>query len=223
MNEQRDDAYEFEDDFVLTSVAPGTNILISGPSATPARSLAFRFVLAGNACEDGMILISIDKGGKQLLTQCENLCDNLDHRRFRAIGSQNTTPKQGTNTNWYKSVSTPGDLTGLGIKYSTLYEGLYQNERERIRTGISSLQTLLMYNDLRTVFRFLHVLTGRVTALGGVSVLYVDPTTLDNQTVSTIAQLFDGEITVREREKGNTEFRVRGLERQLTDWAPFDT
>ncbi|EJN56882.1 hypothetical protein HSB1_46990 [Halogranum salarium B-1] len=168
-----------------------------------------------------MILISTDKGSQQVLKQCEDLCENLNRTRFGVIDCQKNSSDRGRVAERFKSVSSPGDLTGLGINFSALYETFSQEGIERIRTGVTSVPTLLMYHDLRTVFRFLHVFTGRVSTLGGVGVLYIDPTTQDDRTVSAIAQVCDGKITVREDETGKPELRVQGLDTQPTEWTPF--
>ncbi len=68
-----------------------------------------------------------------------------------------------------------------------------------------------MYSNLQTVFRFLHVFTGRVQSAEALGLFIVDSTAHDNQTMSTLRQLFDGEIEVREAEGDESELRVKGV------------
>lgn len=63
---------------------------------------------------------------------------------------------------------------------------------------LHSLSTLLMYADLQTVFRFLHVFTGRIQSVGGLGVFTIDADAHDDRTMNTIKQLFDGIITTHE-------------------------
>ncbi|GAA0201828.1 hypothetical protein GCM10009000_015020 [Halobacterium noricense] len=79
------------------------------------------------------------------------------------------------------------------------------------RIAFDSLSTLLMYSNLQTVFRFLHVFTGRVQSAEALGLFIVDSTAHDNQTMSTLRQLFDGEIEVREAEGDESELRVKGV------------
>jgi hypothetical protein len=71
---------------------------------------------------------------------------------------------------------------------------------------VHSLSTLLMYSDLQTVFRFLHVFTGRVQSVDGLGLFAIDDSAHDEQTMNTLKQLFDG--IVRTREDGPPEVRV---------------
>ncbi|WP_276299363.1 DUF7504 family protein [Halorussus lipolyticus] len=104
-----------------------------------------------------------------------------------------------------ESLSSPGDLTGLGI---TLSEALKQWDGNGHRTVacFDSLTALLQYADLQTVYKFLHVLTGRFDAADVTAHFHLDPDACDQQTVSTLTSLFDtvvelddGEWTVRSR------------------------
>jgi len=88
-------------------------------------------------------------------------------------------------------------MTGIGIKLSEFLEEFY--ERRGLQTNrvlLHSISTLLMYSDLQTVFRFLHVFTGRIQSADALGVYVVDSTAHDKQTMNTLKQLFDGVIEV---------------------------
>jgi len=57
-----------------------------------------------------------------------------------------------------------------------------------------------MYADLQTVFRFLHVFTGRIQSVDGLGVFCIDSTSHDDQAMNTLTQLFDGVIRMSEDE-----------------------
>jgi hypothetical protein len=63
-----------------------------------------------------------------------------------------------------------------------------------------------MYSDLQTVFRFLHVFTGRVQSVDGLGLFAIDDSAHDERTMNTLKQLFDG--IVRTREDGPPEIRI---------------
>jgi len=63
-----------------------------------------------------------------------------------------------------------------------------------------------MYSDLQTVFRFLHVFTGRIQSVDGLGLYVIDSSAHDDQTMNTLKQLFDG--VVRLDEDGEREIRL---------------
>jgi archaellum biogenesis ATPase FlaH len=95
--------------------------------------------------------------------------------------------------------SSPVDMTGVGIKFSEILEDFYEKQGvERNRVFLDSLSTLLMYSDLQTVFRFLHVFTGRIQSVDGLGLYAIDSSAHDDKTMSTLKQLFDGIVETHE-------------------------
>ena len=82
-----------------------------------------------------------------------------------------------------------GDLTTLGRRI-----GDHLEEPGTVLT-FDSLSEPLADVELPTAFRFLHVLVNRVAAAEAVGYYRLDPDAHDEQTVSTLSQLFD--VTVR--------------------------
>ncbi|WP_435180608.1 DUF7504 family protein [Halorussus sp. AFM4] len=104
-----------------------------------------------------------------------------------------------------ETLSSPGDLTGLGIKLSEILKA-WKDSDARTVACFDSLTALLQYADLQTAYKFLHVLTGRFDAADVTAHFHLDPDACDQQTVSTLTSLFDtvvefedGEWTVRSR------------------------
>lgn len=102
-----------------------------------------------------------------------------------------------------ETVSDPGDLTGLGIAISKFVSN-WDGSPNRTVVCFHSLTPLLQYADLQRVFRFLHVLTGRLKSVDAVAHFHLDPHAHDEQTLDTLTQLFDaivehedGDYTVR--------------------------
>lgn len=97
------------------------------------------------------------------------------------------------------SVSNPADLTSLGIKIS---EQLQEWSRDGNRTVAcyDSLTTALQYGDLQTLYKFLHVLTGRFETVGTTAHFHLDPAAHDEATVNTLKSLFDAVVEQRDGE-----------------------
>jgi KaiC/GvpD/RAD55 family RecA-like ATPase len=177
---------------------------------------------AGEAAGEGLILVSTDDPAATLIDDYGDVGGAFDRRRMAVI--ECIEPSEGPEDDNVRTVRSPGDLTGIGIEFSSLYEGLYAEGIERVRIGLFSVTTLLMYADeLQPVYRFLHTITGRVRSAEGLGVAVVDPTAQDEQTVSSVAQTFDGCVDVRRTDDGDYQLRVRGLSDQPEGWQRFGT
>lgn len=91
------------------------------------------------------------------------------------------------------SVSSPADLTGIGIKLGDFFSD-WDDDGNQLLLCFHTLTTFLQYADLRTVYRFVHVLTGRVWSAGGVAHYHLDPSAHDERTVNSLAGLFDAVV-----------------------------
>lgn len=103
-----------------------------------------------------------------------------------------------------ETVSTPGDLTGLGITLQNLLEGWTGN----VGLCFDSLTSLLQYVDLETAYEFLHVLTGRLYAQGVSAHFHIDPEAHDERAVAALTSLMDGVVRVDEAGKYTVETRL---------------
>jgi len=215
--------YAFGEGLPVNGVSPGTILFVAGPSLSRAEDLALSLVLGGADAEEGMLFITTNDSSKNLLERCERLSPGFDDG---AVGVVDCSDSRGRDTVFdarIESVSTPNDLTGIGIKLSTLYSDLHDETGERVRTAFVNVSTLLMYTDLRTLFRFLHTISGRIDATDGIGVFAIDPGTHDEKSTNTLTQLCDGRIDVREPEVNDADgdLRVRGLSNQPREWTPF--
>jgi len=102
--------------------------------------------------------------------------------------------------------SAPDDMTGIGIEFSGLIESFYDRGAARNRVLFSSVSTLLLYSDLQTVFRFLHVFTSRVDTADAIGLYTLQPAAHDDRAMNTISQVFDG--IVRLDEDGGIETQL---------------
>jgi hypothetical protein len=95
-----------------------------------------------------------------------------------------------------RTIDDPRDLTGIGIAVTETFDRWSEWNRAVVRVG--ELTTLLQYAETSTVFRFLHVLTNRLTQANAVAFFRLAPDAHDEQTVGTLFQLFDDAIRVEE-------------------------
>jgi len=222
-----DGSYEFSDGLGINPIPVGSTVFVTGERFSPASELARSMVLDGASIGDGSVFITTNDSARTLYDRCREDQRDLAPSQLgildctgQDIGEQITDVRT-------KYVSTQSDLTGIGMKFSALYESLYNVARDgQIRVGLFNLSSLVMYVDLRTLFRFAQTLAGRIESAGGVGVFRIDPEAHDEQTLSTLSQVADGMIEVSEAAPDSTttqhgQVRVRGLRDQPTGWRPF--
>ncbi|WP_396612713.1 RAD55 family ATPase [Haloferax sp. S1W] len=181
-------------------VEPGTNLLISGPPLTGKRALALDILAAGTERGEGSIIVTTKDGADRILN---DYAKRIDYEGKPVSVVDCVTRQQGVgdvrDDERIKYTSSPVDMTGIGIKLSEVLQEYYQQrDLKQNRIMLHSLSTLLMYADLQTVFRFLHVFTGRIQSVGGLGLFAIDADAHDDRTMNTIKQLFDGIITTHE-------------------------
>jgi len=211
--------YELGSVFSDVDVDAGTNLLVEGPPMSGKRDLGFDVLATGARGGEGSIVVSTKDSAERVIEDFGEHVGDIEP----LLGVVDCVTKQqgmgtATESELVRYASSPVDLTGIGIELSELLRALYQQRGvTQNRILLHSLSTLLMYSDLQTVFRFLHVFTGRVQSADALGVFVVDSSAHDEQTVSTLKQLFDGIVTIREGEDGGFEARLVGID-DGTDW-----
>lgn len=219
-------AYTFAESLPINPVQSGATVLVSGEQFSPAPDLARSMVTDGAGNDEGALFISTNETCTKLLDACRRARPGLDTSRVGIIDCTGQDIGQARPDAQVKYVSTQTDLTGIGMKFSALYESLYASANAgRIRTGLFSLSSLCMYVDLRRLFRFAQTLSGRIDSADGLGVVLMDPTTHDTRTVNTLSQVADGKVEVRDHDgdgpEHDGELRVRGLPDQPSSWNAF--
>jgi len=78
-----------------------------------------------------------------------------------------------------------------------------------------------MYSNIQTVFRFMHVFTGRIKASGGLGIYVIESGMHDERAIATLKQLFDGMIEIKSENDMNF-IRVVGLSSKPTPWFEYE-
>jgi KaiC/GvpD/RAD55 family RecA-like ATPase len=195
--------YDLGDVLSNAEIEPGSNILISGPPLTGKRRVALDILAAGSRQGEGAIIVTTKDSADKMLSEYGQIVDDADGVNMGIVDC--VTQQRGVDTvddSRVKYASSPVDMTGIGIKLSEFLQEFYETRGiQRNRILLHSVSTLLMYSNLETVFRFLHVFTGRVESANGLGLYIIDETAHDDQTLNTLKQLFDGQIQVEEDEE----------------------
>lgn len=194
--------YELGPELENATVAPGTNILVSGPPLSGIRRLALEALAHGANNGEGSVIITTRDSSDRVLTDFTSLLDDPDSAHIGIVDC--VTQHQGrsaTDTEMVKYASSPVDMTGIGIKFSEFVENFYTERGiQNNRVAIDSLSTLLTYSDPQTVFQFMHVLTSRIEDADAIGLHVLETTAHDPSEMNTLKQLFDGIVSVDEDE-----------------------
>ncbi|WP_247731629.1 RAD55 family ATPase [Halovivax limisalsi] len=205
--------YDLADVAVGDELDAGTNVLVAGPPLTGKRDMALDILASGADRGDGSIIVTTKDSAEKILEQFTERCNTTDPdigivdcvTKQRGIGTVDNDPR-------IRYASSPVDMTGIGIKLSEFLQEFYETRGlTQNRILLHSVSTLLMYSDLQTVFRFLHVFTGRIQSADALGLCVIDSTAHDDQTMNTLKQLFDVVLEVEENEDGEPTIRTAGL------------
>lgn len=200
---------------------PGTNVLVSGPSGRGARDVALQLVLAELASDEAVILLSADVSGRSLLQRVEEVIGSIDRTQIGVVDCSGLDDEQVRFDEHGETIDGPGDLMSIKMEFSVLYETLVKRGYDRVYVGVFSVSSLLAHADLRSVSRFVHMLTGRVIATDDVGVFVVDASMQDDRTVDAIERYCDASVDVRDGPSEERQFRTRGPGPKSSSWKPI--
>ena len=187
--------YELDPPFSATSVPQGTNILLSGPPLSGKRCLAMETLAVGARRGEGTIVVSTRDSAVRVRDSFAPLVDGTAD--IAVVDAVTQHIGRSTDTEMTKYASSPRDMSDIGVKFSEYIQSFYTDQqREHNRVLVDSLTTLLVYANLQTVFRFLHVFTSRVESVEGLGLYTIESTAHDAETLSTLDRLFDATIDI---------------------------
>ncbi|MBX0294593.1 DUF7504 family protein [Haloarcula nitratireducens] len=190
--------YDLGPRFTETSVEPGANLLLRGPPLTGKRQLATEILAAGAATTEGTVVVSTRHSAERIRTDYRTLFDEPAIDTVGIVDAVTRHRGHAVEPDGYtKYVSSPRDLTELGVKFAEFVRSYYVEGRvERMCAFLDSLTTLLLYTTLQTVFRFTHVFASRVENADALGLYTIESTVHDGETLDALTKLFDGTITV---------------------------
>ena len=211
----------FGDDVPLNPVAPGTNLLVSGPESAGLQSLVHRLI-APRGDDEGLVSIATDSGDEFLREQ----------RRHGGAYDDETTGVVGCESSrgskeLVRSVDGDTDLSTISMEFSALADDVgYRTDR--LRSGLYAVSPLCASaSDMRDVYRFLNNIVSRNRRADGVFVCGIDPDAdvgefgSGNNITKGISMVFQGHVELRDGPTG-PEVRVTGLDDQPDGWQSLD-
>jgi len=213
-----------EIDDMVGGLKKGSNILLIGPSMSGKESIS-NHIIHDNTVknENAVMVVTANEPGISILERFKRLEPKLLLSRVGLVDC--ISKKYGgdfavENEN-IKLVNSPEDLTAIGIKISQFFEEFFIMKRiPKIQLHIISLSTFLMYSNIQTVFRFLHVLTGRIKMANAIGIYVIDSEMHDQQTITAIKLLCDCMIEVKSENDKNF-IRTVGILSEPTSWLEY--
>jgi hypothetical protein len=204
----------------------GTNLLLLAPSLSYAEQLAY--ALTNPMPGEYAIMLSTNERASEVIDQFKT--GGADKHFVGVIDAITKSSTPGvSDTERLMFVSSPTDLTGIGIKFShmvdMIFDGKFSGEESGlfpppIRFCVNSISTLLMYRKLEVIYQFLHVMTAKLKKIEGFGIYILNSEAFDERTVSLIKQLMTIVIEVKV-ERSDNYFRVMGIRGINADWHKF--
>ena len=170
---------------------PGASVLLLGEGPADEKSLPS--LSHQRASHRQVLLVNIDPTTE---TSLESLIAPFS-AASNAIAVLQQRPVTASAVTQSAEISDPGNLTHIGISISNMLTDWVDSDTH-LDICLLSLTALLRHAEQRRVFRFLHVLIGKVEELEANIHAYMDTTAHDPKTVALFEQLFD--LTVRPEE-----------------------
>jgi KaiC/GvpD/RAD55 family RecA-like ATPase len=211
-------------DNAIGGIRKGSNIMLIGPPMCQ-KEVILHYIMCHSAMinENAIITVSTREPAIDILQWFKENNIELPMSRIGIIDCSSKSVGMGAfETENIKFASSPLDLTGIGVRISQFFENfLMKNKNQKIQLHINSLSTILMYSNIQTVFRFMHVFTGRIKAAGALGIFVVESGMHDDPTIATLKQLFDGIIEITE-ENDKKYMRTVGLSSKPTPWIEYE-
>lgn len=215
----------------IGGIRSASNILVLAPPLTNAKEIAY--ILSKPLDSEYSIVLSTDDRSNDVIDRFKNVY-NAEGNQLGVIDSitKSSTPSI-TDSKRVKFVSSPMDLTNIGIQMSKIVQVMWEEAASAESQGpmpppmrfcINSVSTLLVYIKLEVLFRFLQVWSAKVKKLDGLGIYYLNSGSFDAQTISTIQQLMDGMIEIKTVDDGDVlsrYLRIQGIEDMYTPWMKF--
>jgi KaiC/GvpD/RAD55 family RecA-like ATPase len=205
-------------DDAIGGIDGGTNIMLIGPPMCGKEALLNSIMAGGLKSGEGVILVETRLPGREALLKLKPPVGS----RVGIVDC--VTRSLGVNvpdTASVKHISSPVDLTGVGVRVSQFADEFGRAESDNYMLCIDSLSTMLMYSNLQTVYRFMHVMSGRIVMQHNLGVYLVDEDMHDAQTIATLKQLFNAVLHVKIN-GDHTYVRATGFTPRPTQWFEFE-
>lgn len=173
--------------------------------------------------ENAIIIVTTRKSGAHILELFQDNRLTLPLSRIGIVDCVTKNQSVEYDNENIKIVNGPADLTGIGVRISQFIDDFsIKKNILKIQLHIDSISTLLMYSNIETVFRFLHVFTGRIKGNGGLGICILDSQMHEKREIAILKHLFDYTIEI-ESENDKKFLRMVGISSKPTQYFEYET
>src|SRR5659263_427665 len=154
-------------DNVIGGIRKGSNLMLIGPPMSQKEIILHNIMYHSSVInENAVITVTTHESATQILEWFKENKMVLPLSRIGIIDCiTKSIGRTAFETENIKFASNPMDLTGIGVQLSQFIEDIILKKKiPKIQLHINSLSAILMYSNIQTVFRFMHVFTGRIKA-----------------------------------------------------------
>jgi KaiC/GvpD/RAD55 family RecA-like ATPase len=211
-------------DDVIGGIRKGSNIMLIGPAMSQKEVILYNIMYHGTTInENAVITVTTGESAAHII---EWFKENKMVLPLSIVGIIDCITKSmggdASETESIKYASSPVDLTGIGVRISQFLEKfLVKKNIHKIQLHMNSLSTILMYSNIQTVFRFIHIFTGRIKEAGALGIFVMDSGMHDEHTINTLKQLFDGILEIKSEHDRNY-IRIVGFSSKPTPWFEYE-
>ncbi len=188
-------SYKFGISQIETIIPEGVNFLILGDFFSGKYIFTRQFLVEGLENDEACILLSTNE-------TVRNILEDLKDVNLNNLGIVNCIPtKLGRDIKlafpdqiFY--VDSPIDLKDIMAYLNRLFQFFTDKGFTKIRIILDSASTLLMYSNLRTIYKFLHEITCMVKSTNAVSLIVMEDGVHDEIEIKSIKQLIQSIITM---------------------------
>ncbi len=172
---------------MITQLEETTNILLEEPPLGEGREVCTSLLVDGVSTPN-VLFVSYTRAANDCVAQLAG----KDVGNVGVITVGDTSAAVDNEAVVTENVSTPSDLTGLGISIGKILSGW----DAPVLVCFDSLTAMLQYVDVQTAYEFLHAITGQIHAAGARAHFHIDPSAHDQKDVAGITSLFDARVTL---------------------------
>lgn len=176
---------------------PGTTVLVQRRSQ-PSRKYEVQQALLGAAEEGGRNILLI-RYRPLSEARLESIATTAKQITILTISCTQTVPKAVSATVETIRIGRITELRRLGILATRIVNDWEPLGRE-MRVSIDPLDPLFNYKPVEGVFRFLHVLLGKLNSQGAVTQVHITPSAVGDQNSNILKSLFDYTLVVDSQE-----------------------
>lgn len=189
-------------------VAPGTNLLLLGDLFSGKDIFSKDFIKEGLENGEACIFVSTHDPIQDTLEEFKDYDIGL-LRMVNCISSRSDLANDYSHEDQIRFVASPTELASIMAFINEFLDILRNREVPGIRIVFDSVSTLLMYSNLKTIYKFLHVLTNTVKAQNAVLLMTMEEGVHDRIEISSLERLSQGLITMSQGEMSFNGFSHR--------------